>query len=188
MATIDVSAASILGNRGIRYKRNTLAASLIATVLYWTSAPFGEVSLFGVSLTNVEDKEAVAWMIFFVILSYQWVMLAYYGWTDWRIWQQRVRQTFNLSPRNIAYWMKVGAVMWDDEGGPSNLIVYETKVRPNTVEWSARDKKTARSSHFSHSDRENIRWRLTAFLTTEFGLPFLWGLACLYLALSKIFG
>ncbi len=96
MANPDVSAANILGERGIRYKRNTLAASLIATVLYLTNASLGDVSLFGVSLSNVEDKEAVAWMIFFAILGYQWVMLVYYGWMDWRIWQQRVRETFRL--------------------------------------------------------------------------------------------
>ena len=96
MAHLDVSAASILGERGIRYKRNTLAASLIATVLYWTNASLGDVSLFGVSLSNVEDKEAAAWIIFFVILIYHWIMLTYYGWTDWRIWQERVRRTFKL--------------------------------------------------------------------------------------------
>ncbi len=189
MDTLDVSAQSILGERGIRYKRNTLAASLIATVLYWTNASLGDVSLFGVSLSNVEDKEAAAWIIFFIILIYHWIMLAYYGWTDWRIWQQRVRRTFNLSPRNIAYWMKVGAVGWD-EGEPSNTIVYEIEDQPEHVEWTARapDGQHIYKNYISHSDRENIRWRLTAFLTTEFGLPFLWGLACLYLALSKILG
>ena len=39
----------------------------------------GNVSLFGVTLSNVKDKEAAAWTIFFVILIYQWIMLTYYG-------------------------------------------------------------------------------------------------------------
>ncbi len=87
MADPDVSAANILGERGIRYKRNTLAASLIATVLYWTEASLGDVSLFGVSLSNAEDKEATAWTVFFLILIYQWLMLAHYGWGDWLSWR-----------------------------------------------------------------------------------------------------
>ncbi len=188
MATLDIAAASVLGERGVRYKRNTLAASLIATVLYWTNAHLGEVTLFGISLSDVEDKEAAAWMIFFAILSYQWVMLAYYGWTDWRIWQQQVRQTFSFSPRNVAFWMNDGAVMWED-GAPSKLIVYGTKVQPQGVKWTARNPAgTTYEGLIPRSARVHIRWRLTAFLTMEFGLPFLWGLACLYLALSKIFG
>jgi len=85
MADPDVSAANILGERGIRYKRNTLVASLIATVLYLTNAALGDVSLFGVSLSNVEDKEAAAWIVFFVILIYHLIMLVYYGWMDWLI-------------------------------------------------------------------------------------------------------
>ena len=190
MATLDIAAASILGERGVRYKRNTLAASLIATVLYWTSAPLGEVSLFGISLSNVEDKEAAAWTIFIVILAYQWAMLTYHGWTDWRVWQQQVRQTFSFSPRNVAFWMNEGVVMWEG-GAPSDMIVHKIKVRPQGVKWVVRSRAgggRTQSGVLPRSARENIRWRLTAFLTLEFGLPFLWGLACLYLALSKIFG
>ena len=190
MATPDIAAASILGERGVRYKRNTLAASLIATVLYLTRAPLGEVSLFGVSLSNVEDKEAAGWMIFFAILSYQWVMLAYYGWTDWRIWQQQVRRTYKFSPRNVAFWMNDGVVMWEG-GAPSNMIVCSIKVRPQGVRWDVRSREgggRTQNGVIPRSARANIRWRLIAFFTMEFGLPFVWGLACLILALSKILG
>jgi hypothetical protein len=186
MASLDVSAVSILGERGIRYKRNTLAASLIATVLYWTKAPLGDVSLFGVSLSNVQDKEAAAWIIFFVILIYQWIMLTYYGWTDWRIWQQRVRETFSLLVRNAAFWIGKGTVAW--EGGlPTEWIISHTVNNHRQIHWTARRSGGAkRSGSMLYTDREYVRWRLLAFLTIEFGLAFLWGLACLYLALSKI--
>ena len=189
MADPDVSAASILGERGIRYKRNTLAASLIATVLYWTNASLEGVSLFGVSLSNVEDKEAAAWIIFSVILGYQWVMLTYYGWTDWSIWQQRVREAFHLSGQNIAFWINEGAEVWA-HGVPSRRIISVNKNQPQGIGWEAKDLDGASTLRvvLSHSDRNNIRWRLLAFLTMEFGLPFLWGLYCLYLALSKILG
>ncbi len=188
MASLDVSAASILGERGIRYKRNTLAASLIATVLYWTHAPLGDVSLFGISLSNVEDKEASAWTIFFVILIYHWIMLTYYGWTDWRIWQQRVRETFSLSVRNAAFWISKGTVVWES-GLPSEWIISPTVTDPRTIHWTAKREGAAKmGGSILHSEREYIRWRLLAFLTIEFGIPFLWGLYCLYLALSKILG
>ncbi len=187
MASLDVSSASILSERCIRYKRNTLAASLIATVLYWTSAPLGEVSLFGISLSNVADKEAVAWLIFLVILSYQWVMLAYYGWTDWRIWRQRVRTTFGLSVRNAAFWIDEGTRLCVG-GMSSDYIIQSTEKNPQTINWKSRDpNEAAREGNMRHDDRAHIRWRLLAFLTVEFGLPNLWATACLYLALSKIF-
>ena len=188
MASLDVSAASILGERGIRYKRNTLAASLIATVLYWTKAPLGDVSLFGVSLSNVQDKEAAAWTIFFVILIYQWIMLTYYGWTDWRIWQQRVTETFNFSVRNTAFWINKGTPVWQG-GTPSDYIIRSTGYSSHHINWSAKNSADVTlGGNVRHDDRALIRWRLLAFLTIEFGLPFLWGLACLYLALSKILG
>ncbi len=187
MADPDVSAANILGERGIRYKRNTLVASLIATVLYLTNAALGDVSLFGVSLSNVEDKEAAAWKIFFVILIYHWIMLAYYGWTDWRIWQQRVRQEFSFSVRNVVFRISEGTVVWQ-HGVPSKLIVSQWRNEPQGIAWTAQRKGVTQQGSFSYSERENIRWRLFAFLTMEFGLPFLWGLACLYLALTKILG
>ena len=188
MPSLDVSAASILGERGIRYKRNTLAASLIATVLYWTNAPLGDVSIFGVSLSNVQDKEAAAWIIFFVILIYQWIMLTYYGWTDWRIWQQRVRVTFKLSVRNAAFWISEGTRVWLG-GVPSDSVIFSTANNPQNISWSARPPDGGVSGgNIRHDDRALIRWRLLAFLTIEFGLPFLWALACLSLALSKILG
>ena len=179
-------AASILGERGMRYKRNTLAASLIATILYWTNAPLGEVSLFGVSLSNVEDKEPAAWAIFLVILAYQWVMLIYYGWTDWRIWQNRIRHDLNFSPWNIAAWMKNGTAMWES-GMKTEKAVINVNKMPGGLHWTAAKRGDAKSvSTLLNSDREMVRWRLAAFLTVEFGAPFLWGAACLFLALSKI--
>ncbi len=188
MANLDVSAASILGERGIRYKRNTLAASLIATVLYLTSAPLGDVSLFGVSLSKVQDKEVAAWTIFFAILIYQWIMLTYYGWTDWRIWRQRVRTTFGLSVRNAAFWIDEGTRLWVG-GMSSDYIIHSTGHGPQHINWSARNSEdVVRGGNVRHDERALIRWRVFAFLTIEFGLPFLWGLACLYLALSKILG
>ena len=188
MASLDVSEASILGERGIRYKRNTLAANLIATVLYLTKASLGDVSLFGVSLSNVQDKEAAAWTVFFVILIYQWIMLTYYGWTDWRIWQQRVRQTFLLPVRNMAFWIGEGTRLW--QGGVlSDFTIHSTGSNPQIISWEARNPSGAKKSgNVSHGDRSHIRWRLIAFLTIEFGVPFLWGLACLNLALAKING
>ena len=132
MATLDNTGASILGERGARYKRNILAASLIATVLYLTNATLGDVTLFGISLSNVEDKEAAAWTIFFAILSYQWVMLAYHGWTDWRGWQQHIRQVYSFSPRHVAFWM-INGIIWWEGGAPSGLTVYSTEVQPQGV-------------------------------------------------------
>jgi len=120
MANLDVSSASILGDRGLRYKRNTLAACLIVTVLYWTDAPLGDVSLFGVSLSNVENKEAAAWLILLAILGYQWVMLTYYGWRDWRVWQRRIRDAFYFSPRHAAFWMRAGSMVW--QGGRTSWL------------------------------------------------------------------
>ncbi len=193
MADPDVSAANILGERGIRYKRNTLAASLIATVLYWTEASLGDVSLFGVSLSNAEDKEATAWTVFFLILIYQWLMLAHYGWGDWLSWRDKISREFKFSVWAAAFWIKEGTVMWD-RGLPTNKFVTETKSVPHGLSYDAatqREKDAGRSTHHDvirNSDRENIRRRLLVFLTIEFGLPFLWGPACLFLALAKING
>ena len=174
METQDVSALSILGERGIRYKRNTLAASLIATVLFLTNAPLGDVSLFGVSLSSFQDKEAAAWIIFFVILIYQLIMLTYYGWTDWRIWQQRVRATFKLSVRNAAFWIGKGTISLD-HGIPTDFIVSYATKDPRNFDWTAISPGGGkRKGSVLHSDREYVRWRLLAFLTVEFGLPFLW--------------
>ena len=186
MADPDVSAANILGERGVRYKRNTLAASLIATVLYWTNASLGDVSLFGVSLSNVQDKEAAAWTVFFVILIYQWIMLTYYGWTDWRIWQKRIRHDLHFSPWNIAAWMKNRAAMWEGGMKTEQAIIKVIKI-PGGLHWEAAKRGAVKTVvDLLNSDREMVRWRLAAFLTVEFGAPFLWGAACLYLALSKI--
>ncbi len=184
--SMDKLSPNILGERGMRYKRNTLAASLIATVLYLTNAPLGEVSLFGVSLSNVEDKEPAAWAIFLVILAYQWVMLIYYGWTDWRIWQSRIRHDLHFSPWNIAAWMKIGAAEW--EGGmKTEKTIINVKKIPSGLHWRAAERGGAvLETNLQNSDREMVRWRLAVFLTIEFGAPFLWGAACLFLALSRI--
>ena len=190
MADLDISAANILGERGIRYKRNTLAASLIATVLYWTNAPLGDVSLFGVSLSNVQDKEAAAWMIFFVILIYHWTMLAYYGWMDWRIWHQRVTEEFGFSARNLVFGISKGTIVWKG-GVPSRFVVAKTEKRSNGIGFETKEQGSPmihEKGVTRYDDRAHVRWRLLAFLTMEFGLPFLWGAVCLFLALSKILG
>ena len=185
MADIDVSGANILSERGVRYKRNTLAASLIATVLYLTNAPLGQVKIFGVGLSNVENQEVAAWTIFLAILGYQWIMLTYYGWRDWRIWQQRIRETFLLSGQNIAFWL-IGAKVWD-KSKSSFKIVSVDESHHTDLHWRSESEEGGGiGAAFSRSDRENIRWRLIAFLTIEFGLPFLWGLGCLCIAISKI--
>ncbi len=58
---------------------------------------------------------------------------------------------------------------------------------PGGLHWTAAKQGGAKSvSTLLNSDREMVRWRLAAFLTIEFGAPFLWGVACLFLALSKI--
>ena len=184
--SMDEMSPNILGERGMRYKRNTLAASLIATVLYLTNAPLGEVSLFGVSLSNVEDKEPAAWAIFLVILAYQWVMLIYYGWTDWRIWQSRIRHELHFSPWNIAAWMKKGAAMWAG-GMKTEKTIFISKKTTGGLAWTAAARGSSKAGHtLLNNDREMVRWRLAAFLTIEFGAPFLWGAACLFLVLSKI--
>ena len=94
----DAATANILGERGLRYKRNVLAASLVATVILWAGTSLGDVSIFGVSLvrSEIENKEAVAWGVLFAILGYQWLMLTYYGLTDWRIWRQLIRVSYSL--------------------------------------------------------------------------------------------
>ncbi len=50
--------ANILGERGLRYKRNVLAASLVVTVILWAGTSLGDVSIFGVSLvrSEIENK------------------------------------------------------------------------------------------------------------------------------------
>ena len=67
MANPDVSTQPILSEQTGRYKRNTLIACLIITVLYFTDAPLGNVKFFGVWLSGVEDREATAWFVFAVI-------------------------------------------------------------------------------------------------------------------------
>lgn len=189
MADADVSDESILGERGLRYKRNTLVASLIATVLYLTDAPLGKAELFGVGLSGVKDQEAAAWGIFLAILGYQLVMLAYYGLMDWRIWQYRIKETFKLSPWNIAFWMREGAKTWE-HGLPTNSAIASLSESPQHINWQSRAPNGASGlrKNLARTDQENIRWRLTAFLTIEFGWPYLWGLACAGIAMTKVFG
>lgn len=126
-------------------------------------------------------------MIFFVILFYQWINLAYYGWTDWLIWQERVRAEFKFSVRNLAFWISKGTVLLQG-GMPTKLSISKTDKRPEGLGWEERSLPHKSEGIISYGDRNRIRWRLFAFLTLEFGLPFLWGLACLYLASTKIFG
>ena len=81
----SIGLSNILGERGVRYKRNVLAANLVTTVIFWAGTSLGDVSVFGVSLakSEIENREVAAWSVLFAILGYQWIMLTYYGLTDW---------------------------------------------------------------------------------------------------------
>ena len=189
----SAATANILGERGLRYKRNVLAASLVATVILWTGTSLGDVSIFGVSLvrSEIENKEAVAWGVLFAILGYQWLMLTYYGLTDWRIWRQRIRSSYNLPAYPLFIGAKIGTKFKDD-GGKRRKIVNRTKTGPRTI-WMSEEIKhdgTPASggigADFSDHDVSLVRRRLLAFFTIEFGLAFIWGLTCLGFAVGKI--
>ncbi len=185
--------ANILGERGLRYKRNVLAASLVATVILWAGTSLGDVSIFGVSLvrSEIENKEAVAWGVLFAILGYQWLMLTYYGLTDWRIWRQRIRVSYDLPVYPLFIGAKIGTEFKDDEGN-RRKIVNRTKTGAGT-RWVSEEIKhdgtpASRrvSTYFSDHDVSLVRRRLLAFFTIEFGLAFIWGLMSLGFAVGKI--
>ena len=189
----SAATANILGERGLRYKRNVLAASLVATVILWAGTSLGGVSIFGVSLvrSEIENKEAVAWGVLFAILGYQWLMLTYYGLTDWRIWRQRIRESHHLPAYPLFIGAKIGTEFKDDEG-KRHKIVNRTKKGPRT-DWMSKEIKpdgTLASggfgAYFSDHDVSLVRRRLLAFFTIEFGLAFIWGLTCLGFAGCKI--
>ena len=185
--------ANILGERGLRYKRNVLAASLVATVILWAGTSLGDVSIFGVSLvrSEIENKEAVAWGVLFAILGYQWLMLTYYGLTDWRIWRRRIRDSYDLSVYSLFIGAKIGTEFEDDEG-KRRKIVNRTKADQST-KWMSQEIKHdgtlaagGLGAYFSDHDVSLVRRRLLAFFTIEFGLAFIWGLTCLGFAGCKI--
>jgi hypothetical protein len=93
----------ILGERGMRYKRKVLAASLVAGVIWWAGTSLGEVAIFGVSLakSKIEDRDAAAWVVLLLILGYQWINLIYYGLTDWRAWRNAQWTEYMLPPRYV---------------------------------------------------------------------------------------
>ncbi len=189
----SAATANILGERGLRYKRNVLAASLVATVILWTGTSLGDVSIFGVSLvrSEIENKEAVAWGVLFAILFYQWLMLTYYGLTDWRIWRQLIPDSYHLPVYLLFIGAKIGTEFKDDEG-KRRKIVNITKTGPRT-DWMSEEIKhdgtpasASMGSYFSDHDVSLVRRRLLAFFTIEFGLAFIWGLTCLGFAVGKI--
>ena len=190
----SAATANILGERGLRYKRNVLAASLVATVILWAGASLGDVSIFGVSLVHseIENKEAVAWGVLFAILGYQWLMLTYYGLTDWRIWRKQIRDSYYLPVYPLFIGAKIGTE-FKNNVGERFKITNRTKTGPRN-DWSSKGIKhdgTLESQGFggtfSDHDLGLVRRRLLAFLTIEFGLAFIWGLTCLGFVAGKIF-
>ena len=188
MANPDVSTQPILSEQTGRYKRNTLIASLIITVLYFTDAPLGNVKFFGVGLSGVEDREAAAWFVFAVIAFYQWVMMAYYGWRDWCKWDSSIKKAFNLSPRAIAFTGLKGAEYWV-EGCVTGFTVQEVEDRGSTIIWRlTKEDSGGAQLQTARSDKTHIRLRLIPFLTFEFLIPLAWGAVCVGLAAIKAFG
>jgi len=194
LVTDSVAVSNIFGERGLRYKRNVLAASLVATVILWAGTSLGDVSIFGVSLekSNLENREAAAWAVLFAILGYQWIMLTYYGLTDWRIWRQNILSRYSLPPFPILFGVKVGLKVSLPLDEPRRKI---TKRDPNEAEirWEAHTRthdgklEAGISSVLPLFDLGLIRRRFLAFVTIEFGLAFVWGFTCLAFALGKVF-
>ncbi len=189
----SAATSNILGERGLRYKRNVLAASLVATVILWAGTSLGDVSIFGVSLvrSEIENKEAVAWGVLFAILGYQWLMLTYYGLTDWRIWRQLIRVSYYLPAYPLFMGAKIGTEFINDEGDRRKIV--SKKKIGTTTHWVSEEIKhdgtTAPGgigAYFSDHDVSLVRRRLLAFFTIEFGLAFIWGLTCLGFAVGKI--
>ncbi len=189
----SAATANILGERGLRYKRNVLAASLVATVILWTGTSLGDVSIFGVSLgrSETENKEAIAWWVLFAILGYQWLMLTYYGLTDWRIWRQLIRVSYYLPAYPLFIGAKIGTEFKDDEGKRRKIL--SKKKIGTTNHWVSEEIKHdgtpasgGTGAYISDHDVSLVRRRLLAFFTIEFGLAFIWGLTCLGFAGCKI--
>ena len=69
----QIAEANILGDRGIRYKRNVLGVSLIVTVVLWTGVSLSDLSFLGVSLakSKAENKELAARAVLFGIIGYR---------------------------------------------------------------------------------------------------------------------
>ncbi len=186
----DHASANILGDRGLRYKRNVLAISLIVTVLAWTNAPLGDVSLFGVSLEHTTNSERTAWAVAAVILAYQFTMLSYYGWTDFADWNLNIKHIFQISVSKI-YWgnIKEGDVDIFTESG-KNFLIFALEKDDYGVYWKGRTADGG-NAYIGHSllndERTSIKRRLNAFVLLEFGTPFLWGLGSLIVATYRIF-
>ena len=89
----------ILSERGLRYKRNVLAVSLVTTIILYADLSLSEARLFGLSLDRPESahEEAAAWVVLLGILGYQWLLLGYYGLTDWHVWREAVCSKYGLT-------------------------------------------------------------------------------------------
>lgn len=190
----NIGMSNILGERGVRYKRNVLAANLVATVILWAGTSLGDVSVFGVSLakSNIENRDAAAWSVLFAILGYQWIMLTYYALTDWRMWRHKIVSEYNLPLRALLLGPRVGMKFLVK---PGDLYKIE-KISSDDFEirWQAKGYPSDGTQGGRHDaflplvDLALIKRRFLAFVTIEFGLPFIWGLTCLALALGKMFG
>lgn len=191
VSRLDIVTVNILGERGLRYKRNVLAISLIVTVLAWTGASLGSASLFGVSLSQSTNSEIIAWTIVEVILVYQFVMLVYYGWTDLVNWNFSVEENLKLPVLKIYFGnLKEGDI---DHLHENNVVykIYNVTKKSDSVQWSGKD--IIEDSVRNYGDglihnRESaaIRRSLNAFILLEFGTPYLWCIYSLYAALYKI--
>ena len=171
----------IIGERGLRYKRNVLAISLVVTILWLTAAHLEDVSLFGVKLPPNEMAEATAWAVVTAILLYQWILLFYYGWSDWIVWRDDIQGDVRLSISAIYRGVKLGQFF--HVGDHRGWAEFEAVTQLDSgVNWVARfvegERKTF-GSGLQTQQRKDARARLNAFVVLEFGGPAVWGLASL---------
>lgn len=188
----EIVGANIIGERGIRYKRNVLAISLIVTVLDWTNAPLGGVSLFDVSLPEDANAENFAWTIALAILVYQFGMLLYYGWTDFLLWHSQVVGEIGIPMRNIYFGnlKEGGCALPSYPQGVGQHVIHTIDKTRGVLKWTAREKENEAASisgEIYRSERASIRRRLRAFIFFEGVLPALWGGYSLIVAALRAF-
>lgn len=187
MASLEAS-ESIAGERALRYKRNVLAVSFVGFVVVWAGTSLGGVTIFDVSLADSKfaDKEAIAWLILFALLLYQWIMLLYYGLTDWRVWRDRLWEKAKLPFRFYFLPLKDQARVKLGKYGEYLARVHRgmdsTLYRMNKVGMG--DAGAIRYEfRLTDSDLAIAKRRLLAFFTIEFAGPALIGAICLFVAL-----